>query len=46
MTLEALGFTLAECHRGWLCFYCNTGLGKIGDTPQSLARAALRYVTK
>jgi hypothetical protein len=42
--LEELGFSPAECHRGWLCFHCNTGLGKLGDDARSLARA-LAYVS-
>lgn len=25
--------------RGWLCTKCNTGLGKIGDSPDELLRA-------
>jgi hypothetical protein len=41
--LEELGFSRAECHRGWLCFHCNTGLGKLGDTAQALQKA-LDYV--
>ena len=34
-----------HCHttskiRGLLCFYCNTGIGKFGDNPQLIERAA------
>ena len=31
--------------RGWLCFQCNTGLEKLGDTVAGL-RAALAYLTR
>lgn len=31
--------------RGWLCRECNTGLGKLGDTVESLERA-LKYLKK
>jgi|GEM_PF-376295 len=41
--LEAQGFSALECHRGWLCFHCNTGLGKLGDDAAGLQRA-LDYV--
>jgi hypothetical protein len=41
--LEELGFPIAETHRGWLCFHCNTEIGKLGDTVQSLA-SALDYL--
>jgi hypothetical protein len=43
--LESLGYPKVETHRGWICFLCNTGLGKLGDNVQGLARA-LRYVRK
>lgn len=41
---------LDHCHvtgvfRGWLCFKCNTGLGKLGDTAAGL-RAALAYLER
>jgi hypothetical protein len=31
--------------RGWLCWHCNTGIGKLGDTPDGL-RNALDYLLK
>lgn len=39
-----------HCHttgriRGLLCMHCNTGIGKLGDTPAGL-RAALAYLEK
>jgi hypothetical protein len=43
--LADLGFPKVEQHRGWLCFHCNTGLGKLGDTVQSLKRA-LAYLQR
>ncbi len=41
---------LDHCHatgafRGWLCFACNTGIGKLGDTAEGLQRA-LTYLGK
>lgn len=41
---------LDHCHttgrfRGWLCFACNSGLGKLGDTAEGL-RCALRYLER
>jgi len=32
-------------HRGWLCENCNQGLGRLGDTEESLQRA-LNYLKK
>jgi hypothetical protein len=39
-----LGLQLDHCHktglfRGWLCFMCNSGIGKLGDTVEGLERA-------
>lgn len=31
--------------RGWLCFHCNTGLGKLGDSFESILNA-LNYLAK
>lgn len=31
--------------RGWLCFHCNTGLGKLGDDEAALLRA-LEYLRR
>lgn len=31
--------------RGWLCFFCNSGIGKLGDTVAGLRRA-LAYLEK
>jgi hypothetical protein len=31
--------------RGWLCDQCNTGIGKLGDTIESLEKA-LKYLKK
>ncbi|MDE2097011.1 MAG: hypothetical protein KGL39_07180 [Patescibacteria group bacterium] len=41
---------LDHCHktgkfRGWLCFSCNTGLGKLGDSTTGLKRA-LAYLRR
>jgi len=41
---------LDHCHetgvfRGWLCFDCNTGVGKLGDNEQGLLRA-LKYLRR
>src|ERR1035437_5015629 len=30
---------LTKRFRGWLCFHCNTGLGKLGDNIEGLRRA-------
>jgi len=38
------GFPMLECHRGWLCLSCRTGLFQLGDTPQAL-RKAFNYVS-
>lgn len=40
--------SLDHCHitgkfRGWLCFACNTGIGKLGDTEEGLLEA-LNYI--
>lgn len=43
--LEELGFPLIECHRGWLCVPCNSGLGKLGDNMRGLMNAARYYRT-
>jgi hypothetical protein len=40
--LEDLGFSLAECHRGWLCTNCNGWLGTLGDTPQGIRKKLAR----
>lgn len=32
-------------HRGWLCQNCNQGLGRLGDTIESLERA-IRYLRR
>ncbi len=44
------GLSLDHCHatgsfRGWLCFKCNVGIGKLGDTSAGLKRA-LAYLEK
>jgi hypothetical protein len=31
--------------RGWLCFMCNTSIGKLGDTPEGVTKA-LVYLEK
>jgi hypothetical protein len=41
---------LDHCHvsgkfRGWLCFHCNTGLGKLGDSIEGLMNA-VRYLQR
>ncbi|SRR6266404_8119337 len=38
------GLHLDHCHdtgrfRGWLCFGCNTALGRLGDSPELLSKA-------
>lgn len=38
--LEALGYSKAECHRGWLCSKCNRAMGLLGDNVQGLLKAA------
>src|ERR1035437_4660223 len=43
--LEALGFSPAATHRGWICHGCNTGLGKLGDNVQGVRRA-LDYLSR
>ena len=47
-TGEVLRLAVDHCHvtgrvRGLLCCNCNTGLGKLGDTPEALEKA-LAYV--
>lgn len=32
-------YTCGKCFRGWLCHGCNTGLGKLGDSVESLEKA-------
>lgn len=34
-----------EYFRGWLCFHCNTGIGKLGDSVQGL-QEALNYLMR
>jgi len=34
-----------NCFRGWICRKCNTGMGNLGDTEESLIRA-LKYLRK
>lgn len=41
---------LDHCHdskefRGWICHYCNAGIGQLGDTVEGLERA-IRYLKK
>jgi recombination endonuclease VII len=45
---ESKGLALDHCHesgafRGWLCWHCNTAIGKLGDNEQGLMRA-LNYL--
>jgi Recombination endonuclease VII len=27
--MEAMGFNLADCHRGWICYGCNSMFGRV-----------------
>ena len=47
---DTVDLVVDHCHltgnfRGWLCRNCNTGIGKLGDTRESLV-AALNYLLR
>ena len=37
--LEELGFPPSETFRGWVCYACNAGIGRLGDTVAGVQRA-------
>jgi hypothetical protein len=37
--LEELGFPASETFRGWICYACNTGIGRLGDNAAGVQRA-------
>ncbi len=43
--LEALGFPGSETFRGWVCYRCNSGIGRLGDNIAGVQRA-LDYLTR
>jgi hypothetical protein len=49
-TYETRLITLDHCHetnvfRGWICHYCNAGIGQLGDNIQGLEQA-LQYLRR